>query len=427
MGEELYDIVIVGCGVFGLSTALTLSTKGLKVLALDAYPIPSELAASKDYNKIIRVEYKDELTAKLAIEAMEYWKRDKLFSPWYVRSGRLTLTPADKDSSRSKYEQKSLDLLKRLGAAQRIVEVNTPEQAGLIAKEFKQNNLPSSFNATFNYDCGVGLSSDSLKAVYNEVKKRGVEFIFGDSGYVTGISSHQVKVKSGDVYKAKKIIVTAGAGTGLIVPLDNQTKVFGSFVTHVKLTNDEYNRYKDMPIFFSAEYGYFFPPDRDNHMIKIGVTTCDAYSELDHPFEPGKKIRAPRYSIYHPEETFPVDHEKDIKKLLHLVVPELAYHDLVHSKTCWIADSVDTHFLIDKSPYHEDVYIATGDSGHAFKFLPNIGKYIVRRIEGTLNKELSELWKWKKNPSFAEEKNAQSRVPRPHYNLETTKFMTSKL
>lgn len=425
--NEIYDVVIVGCGVFGLSTALALSNRGLNILALDAYPIPSELAASKDYNKIVRVEYKDELTATLAIEAMAYWNKEELFSPYFVRSGRLTLTPADVNSSRSKYEQQSLDLLKRLGAAQRIVKVTNPKQVGDIAKEFANNNLPETFNASFNYDCGTGLSSDALTAVYKELKKRGIKFVFGDAGRVKKINSHEVISTSGVSYNAKKIVVTAGAGTGLIVPLDNQTKVFGSFVTHVKLTDEEYEKYKNMPIFFSAEYGYFFPPDEHDHMIKIGVTTCDAYAEVDHPFEPGNRMRGPRYSVDHPQETFPINHEKDIKHLLHLVVPELAYHDLVDSKTCWISDSVDSHFLIDKNPYYEDVYVATGDSGHAFKFLPTIGKYIVQRMEGKLKPELSDLWKWKNNPSFAAEKNAQSRVSRPHYNLETTEFIPSKL
>lgn len=421
-----YDVLIVGCGVFGLLTCLELSKTGKKVLAIDAYPVPSELSAANDYNKIIRVEYADEISASLAVEALKYWENDKLYNDCFVKSGRLTLTPPE-SGARSKYEKTSLEILDRLGVKQRIVKPTTPKEVADIAKEFKDNNLPEKFTSTFNYDCGTGLASDALKAVYAEAKKNGVDFVFGDDGRAVSISSNQVRVKSGKLYKAKKIVVTAGAGSGLIVPLDNQTKVFGTFVTHIKLTDAEYEKYKDMPIFFSAKYGYFFPPDKETHIVKIGVTTCDAFAEIPHPFQAGNTMRAPRYTIDHPNETFPKGHEEDIKKLLHLIVPELENHELVDSKVCWIADSCDSYFLIDECPYYKDVIVATGDSSHAFKFLPTIGKYIVQRMEGTLDPKLADIWKWRYNPSFAKGENAKSRAPRPHYNLEKIEFVKSKL
>ena len=38
--------------------------------------------------------------------------------------------------------------------------------------------------------------------------------------------------------------------------------------------------------------------------------------------------------------------------------------------------------------------VATGGSGHGFKFLPNLGGAVVDRIEGRSNKML-DLWKWR--------------------------------
>lgn len=418
-----YDVVIVGCGVFGLSSALELNKKGYKVLALDAFPVPSELSAANDFNKILRVEYSDELSATLAVEAIKLWEQDDLYKPSFVKTGRLTLSPSDSNSVRSQYELKSFQVLEKLGVNQNIMKLTTPEDVAKHIPGFRQNNLPKKFNSSFNTDCGTGLSANALKAVYNEAKNRGVDFFFGDDGRVTSVANLEVKVKSGKSYSGKKILVTAGAGTGLIVPLDNQTKVFGTFVTHIQLKKHEYEKYKDIPIFFSAEYGYFFPPDKETQQIKIGVTTCDAYSEIDHPFEPGKKLRVPRYTVDHPNETLPRGHAEDIKKLLNLVVPELSDHELVDSKTCWVADSCDSYFLIDKCPHYENVFVATGDSSHSFKFLPNIGKYITQKLEGTLNSNLGEKWRWKSNPSFAKGDNAKSRFPRPHYDLEKTTFI----
>lgn len=39
--------------------------------------------------------------------------------------------------------------------------------------------------------------------------------------------------------------------------------------------------------------------------------------------------------------------------------------------------------------------MATGDSGHAFKVFPIIGEKIVDAIEGRLDPELRDLWRWK--------------------------------
>lgn len=426
--DQVYDVVIVGCGVFGLSSALELVNKGYKVLAVDAYPVPSALSAANDYNKILRIEYSDEISAGLAVEALNLWEQHELYKPSFIKTGRLTLSPSDSKSTRSKYELKSFEILEKLGVKQNIMKLTSPKDVAKQIPEFKDNNLPESFTSSYNTDCGTGLSSNALKDVYLEAKKRGVEFAFGDDGKVTKILNNQVQVKSTKTYTGKKILVTAGAGTGLIVPLDNQTKVFGAFVTHIKLTPEEFEKYKRIPIFFSAEHGYFFPPDKDTRHVKIGVTTCDAYSEINHPFELGKKLRAPRYTIDHPSETLPRGHAEDVRKLLHLVVPELSNHQLVDCKTCWVADTCDSYFLIDKCPYYENVYVATGDSSHSFKFLPNIGKYITQRIEGTLDQKYADKWKWRNNPSFENGENAKSRYPRPHYDLRNTSFISlSKL
>ncbi|OAX77979.1 hypothetical protein ACJ72_07717, partial [Emergomyces africanus] len=40
------------------------------------------------------------------------------------------------------------------------------------------------------------------------------------------------------------------------------------------------------------------------------------------------------------------------------------------------------------------LFIATGGSGHGFKFLPVLGEKIVDAIQGCLDPELQELWTW---------------------------------
>lgn len=410
-----FDTIVIGCGVFGLSTCIELAERGYKVLALDKYQPPSPLSAANDLNKIIRVEYPDKLSARLAVEALELWKQPP-YNECFVKTGRLTLTPDDPNSNRNIYETKSSQNLEELGVRQRIKKIKSLKEIGELIPEFKNNTLPDTLNATYNYDCGTGLSDKSIKVAFSEASRLGVAFAFEDDGEVIKVDSHQVTVKSGKVYEASKVIVSAGASTVFLVPLDSQINAWGGFVAHIKLTEEEYEIYKDIPIFFSAEYGYFFPPDAETHRIKIALTTCDAFAlkRIDN-----QDTKVPRFQTEYPD-TVPKDHYNDIMKLIELVLPDLAYHKPQDFKTCWCADTSTSKFLIDECPYFEDVYVASGDSAHGFKFLPNIGKYIVDKIEGKLEPELDEVWRWKVKPEFRQ--TITNRQPRPNLNLAEVEF-----
>ena len=39
-----------------------------------------------------------------------------------------------------------------------------------------------------------------------------------------------------------------------------------------------------------------------------------------------------------------------------------------------------------------------GGSGHGFKFFPVIGDRIIDAVEGTLNPDLRESWRWREQP-----------------------------
>lgn len=84
-----------------------------------------------------------------------------------------------------------------------------------------------------------------------------------------------------------------------------------------------------------------------------------------------------------------------IKGFVQEYIPELLSCP-VTTRLCWYTDSFDNHFVVDFVPGVEGLMVATGGSGHAFKFLPNLGKYVVDRIEGQSDgAELLAQWKWR--------------------------------
>jgi sarcosine oxidase/L-pipecolate oxidase len=63
-----HNILIVGAGVFGLSTALHLAQDGYtNITILDREQVPSPYSAGNDLNKIVRAEYEDPFYTELAL------------------------------------------------------------------------------------------------------------------------------------------------------------------------------------------------------------------------------------------------------------------------------------------------------------------------------------------------------------------------
>ena len=61
------------------------------------------------------------------------------------------------------------------------------------------------------------------------------------------------------------------------------------------------------------------------------------------------------------------------------------------------------NFLITYHPTYKNLFIATGGSGHGFKFFPVIGDKIVAAIEGTLDPELKQIWRWRTDDELRKE------------------------
>lgn len=59
-------------------------------------------------------------------------------------------------------------------------------------------------------------------------------------------------------------------------------------------------------------------------------------------------------------------------------------------------------FIVAHHPTHKGLFLATGGSGHAYKFLPILGDKVVDVLEGTIGPELGDLWRWPAAMSKAE-------------------------
>lgn len=61
---------------------------------------------------------------------------------------------------------------------------------------------------------------------------------------------------------------------------------------------------------------------------------------------------------------------------------------------CFYCDTPDGDFLIDRVPGHPALFVASGGSGHAFKFAPVLGDIIADVVEGNLERQTARF-RWR--------------------------------
>ncbi|HTC85312.1 MAG TPA: FAD-dependent oxidoreductase, partial [Candidatus Acidoferrum sp.] len=70
------------------------------------------------------------------------------------------------------------------------------------------------------------------------------------------------------------------------------------------------------------------------------------------------------------------------RRFLRRRFPALADQPIVETRVCQYETTPDTHFLIDRHPDFDNVWLVGGGSGHGFKHGPVIGEYVVSRLDG---------------------------------------------
>ena len=397
-----YDVVIVGAGIFGLSTAVQLARSKYKVVVVDKFQIPSQLSASCDYNKIVRLEYNDEVYAALAVEAMGYWhgKSDKflprgMLHDCYSHCGRLSAIQ-DKNTSRYAFDNDSLQLLQTKFNKCKTVELHKELTCGGKFPQFSHSQRYDEIR--YNPDCGIGLARDSLVTMKNYAESLGV--VFHENDGAVSVSAGTVQCESGRKFLGHKIIVACGANTVSLLPMYGQIRATGLYVGHIQLTDKEYQKLKDIPVVFNSSLGYLFPPDKHTRILKICTSAMSAYDDMSN------KSRAV-YRALQPDTapSVPIEAVVRIRTVLGKYLPDLVFdtkrnsklRDIIDCKICWISDTSNSDFIIDMIPDLKNVYVCCGDSGHAYKFLPNIGSYVQQKIEGRLAPILAHKWRYRES------------------------------
>lgn len=391
MVRDTADILVIGAGIFGATAAVELSLRGHKVALIDEGVHPHPLAATTDISKVVRMEYgADDQYMEMvedSIEGFHVWN-DRFEEVLYHETGvtmftREVMVPGG-------FEFESFETLLRRG--------HSPERLGPeeITRRFPAWKPGEYVDGFFHAVGGYAESGRVLMHVRKWSEAIGVRRIDGrvakidiKKGRVQGVTTSK-----GQRFVADHVVVAAGSWTPVLVPeLASEMKATGHPVFHLAV--DEYSPFTP-PLFvvFTAD-----------------VARTGWYGFPHHPVEGVIKIANHGVGVaidpVHDERAITAANEQSLRQFLSFTFPGLVDAPIVFTRLCLYCDTRDEHLWIDHHPEIEGLTIASGGSGHGFKFAPVLGPLIADAVESRPNAWL-EKFRWRKlSPEMSGEEAAR--------------------
>jgi glycine/D-amino acid oxidase-like deaminating enzyme len=352
-----FDVIVVGGGVFGLSTALEAGRRGRKTLLLDRGPVPNPIAASFGPSRKIRSTYLDPHYTRLALEAMAAWRRLEAEAgvELYVADGNLNVSDATTDAH---LEELAVNA-RRGGAKVRWLE------AADLRREYPQ--FHPGRRALLEEEAGFLRASECVVALRRLGERHGVGFLTGHEAVVEPAARGVAVRAGGSTYHAAQVVVATGGWSKRLVPdLGGALWQCQQGIMYIEGVPAEFCR----PA---------FPP--------FSAPTTGFYG---FPAEPGRAgLKVARHLVTDPiddpdfdRRTTPAGFVEEADRFVRdwLGLDPRRYQ--VTYDSCMYNLSPSNDFLLDFHPAMPGVFLATAGSGHGFKFGSLLGTIVLDRLDG---------------------------------------------
>ncbi|MDP4263247.1 MAG: N-methyl-L-tryptophan oxidase [Bacteroidota bacterium] len=358
-----FDVIVIGVGSMGASACYFLAKRGYSVLGLEQFDIPHEQGSHAGQSRIIRKAYfEDPNYVPLLNRAYENWEalEKETGTKLYFQTGLVY------------FGKPGNTLIK--GVKQSASLYNVPLEkwdAGTPAGKFPQFKIPPGFETLFEPGAGFITPEKSVLLYAGQAIKNGAEIHVKEKVLNWKKEGSKIAVTTEkNTYRSNKLIITAGAWAGKIIPpIADQIKVTRQLVAWIKPR--QWNNYSlhNFPCWMIADEEkpgayYGFPA--------LPVETFGEPAGLKLAYHyPGE--------ITDPDKVNRQADPKEIRDLEYILAKYLpgAFESVLAIKTCLYANTRDENFVIDRLPgYEEQVTIACGFSGHGFKFASVAGEIL---------------------------------------------------
>jgi glycine/D-amino acid oxidase-like deaminating enzyme len=367
------QVAVIGAGAFGGWTALHLLERGARVTLLDAWGPGNSRAASGGETRIMRCTYgPDQPYTALAARALILWeKHERRWKRNFLhRTGVLWMVSSTDDA----YERGSISVLREERV--KFVELSTQE----MKKRWPQINLSDVRWGIWEPECGYLDARASCQAVVDafvagggtyrqvEVRREGLESL-----------RRGVKLSDGTQLEADVYVFACGPWLGELFP-----KTIGDLIRPTR-----------------QEIFFFGPPARngerftDAHLPVWGDHGKRFFYGIPGSGRRGFKVaddtRGAAFEPTSGERVVSKEGLRRVHEYLAFRFPTMKDAPLIESRVCQYEQTSDSHFLVDRHPRMENVWLLGGGSGHGFKHGPALGEVVSEMILN--DREPDAIWR----------------------------------
>ncbi len=354
---------VVGAGVFGVFTALSLRRAGARVTLLDSWGPGNARSSSGGETRVIRGVYgSDRIYGEMVARAFALWRENE--RRWkrklYHATGAIWMVTGAGDFIRA-----SLPILRALGFP--FDELTVKE----AAKRYPQIDFQGVHWVLREERAGYLLARQACAAAVEGFVSEGGEYRQAavEPGEIRAGAMGPIRLSDGWTLAADAYVFSCGPWLGklfpevlgdLIRPTRQDVFFFGTPAGDARFSEAKLPVWVD----FGSQLIYGIPGN-ERRGFKVADDTRGV------PFDPTDGERTPSAEAL-----------KTARGFLARRFPALAAAPLVESRVCQYENTPDHHFLLDRHPTAENVWFAGGGSGHGFKFGPAWGERVAETVTG---------------------------------------------
>jgi sarcosine oxidase len=371
--ERKLHVAVVGAGAFGGWTALYLLRRGARVTLVDAWGPGHSRASSGGETRVIRGTYgPDQPYTALAARALKLWRDNerKWKRQFFHRIGVLWMAAGGDDG----WER---------GSIEKLEEAKIPHQrlsGRELAKRWPQINFEGVEWGVFEPGGGFLTARVACQGVVDGFVAEGGKYRQAEvlaENLESGRGS-RVAVADGSQLKADRYVFACGPWMGKLFP-----KTIGARIQSTRQdvfffgTPAGDSRFDDQHLPVWADH-------RGRFMYGIPGNQGRGFKLAD-------DTRGPEFDPTGAERKFSEERLKIAREYLAFRFPGMRDAPLVETRVCPYEQTADNHFIIDRHPEAENVWLVGGGSGHGFKHGPALGEMVAKLVLG--EKEPERWWK----------------------------------
>jgi sarcosine oxidase subunit beta len=364
--SQTFDVIVIGAGIMGCSTALELAKRDLKVAVLEKSVIG--VGSTGKSSAIIRQHYSNETTARMALHSLRVFQNfDEQVGGdcGFVQTGFLAFVPeSDVGGLRE-----NIALQQRVGIQTEILSRDDIQE---MWPDFVVEDL---IEAAYEPESGYADPNDTLNAFAAACRRLGVAVL--QETEVTGIRMTSGKAQGVDTpterFDAPKIVNCAGAWGAKVAELAGMTAPINSCRVQVGFFKRPPTHQSGHPVVADFVNAVYWRVETGG-LSMVGLIDPE---EEDYIVDPDNFNESVDFDFIHDAG------ERFVRRY-----PAMEASESTGGFAALYGITPDWHPIIDEPDEGSGIYICGGFSGHGFKLGPAVGLITADMITGQVTPDM---------------------------------------